>query len=94
MNDDQDTVLFELTISAKGNPQLRLVDPPSEQRSELVFTPLEERQPAMCHFVSEELMNWLRTGKRITLDDLQRLMASSTLPPNPSTISIINPSPS
>ena len=72
---DQDTVLVELVINDQGDVQLRLVDPPSEHGD----NPL-----------SEEVANWLKRAKPMTLDDLQRIMASSPLPPDPSTISICN----
>jgi hypothetical protein len=87
MNHDQDTVLVELTINDQGDVQLRLVNPPSELHSS------QEQAPTL-HPLSEEVKNWLKRAKPVTLDDLQRISASSPLPPNPSTISICNLPPS
>jgi hypothetical protein len=94
MNQDQDTVLVELTINDQGDVQQRVVDPPSDQPTELVFTPLQEGRPTIRRPLSEDVKNWLKRAKPVTLDDLQRIMASSPLPPDPSTISICNPPPS
>jgi hypothetical protein len=92
MNHDQDTVLFELTFNEQGDVKLRLVDPPAEP-DELVFTSLEEGQPAIRRPVSEEVKNWLKTTRPVMLDDLQGIMASSPLPPDPATISLLNSTP-
>jgi hypothetical protein len=90
MNHDQDTVLVELTINDQGDVQLKLVDPPSGQPDELVFTPPEEGMPSIRRPLSEEVKKWLRRAKPATLDDPQRISAASALPPDPSTISICN----
>jgi hypothetical protein len=89
---DQDTVLFELTFNEQGDVKLRLVDPPAEP-DELVFTALQEGQPRIRRPVSEEVKNWLKTTRPVTLDDLQGIMPSSPLPPDPATISILNSPP-
>jgi hypothetical protein len=94
MSHDQDTVLVELTINEQGDVQLRLVDPLCKQPDELVFTPLHEGKPAIRRPLSENVKNWLKRAKPVTLDDLQRIMASSTLPPDSSTISVVNSLPS
>jgi hypothetical protein len=94
MNHDQDTVLVELTINEQGDVQLRLADPLSEHPDELVVAPLQEDQPAIRRPLSEDVKNWLKRAKPLTLDDLQRIMASSTLPPDSTTISIVNQLPS
>jgi hypothetical protein len=92
MTHDQDTVPFELMFNEQGDVKLRLVDPPAEP-DDLVFTPLEEGQPAMRRPVSEEVKNWLKTTRPVTLDDLQGIMATSPLPRDPSTISLLNSPP-
>ncbi len=61
---------------------------------ELVFTPIHDGQPAYIHRPSKKMRTWLKKARPITLEDLQKIMQQSTQPPDPSTISICNKSPS
>jgi putative SOS response-associated peptidase YedK len=91
---NRDEVLVEFTINEKGEVQLRLADIPTGEPNELVFTPIHEGQPPVTRPLSKRLKEWLRTTKPVSLDDLQRIMASSPLPTDPSTISICDKRPS
>ena len=90
---NQDEVLVEFTINEKGEVQLTLADIPTEQPNELVFTPIHDGQPQVSRPLSKKMKDWLKTTKPVSLDDLQRIMASSPLPTDPSTISICNTPP-
>jgi len=60
---------------------------------QFTFTPIHEGKPPVVHRPSKGLRQWLKTARPISLDDLQKIMESSPLPPDASTISIYNPPP-
>ena len=91
---NQDEVLVEFTINEKGEVQLRLADIPTGGPNELVFTPIHDGRPPVTRPLSKKVKDWLKTTKPVSLDDLQRIMASSPLPTDPSTISICDKQPS
>lgn len=62
--------------------------------NKLIFTPIHEDQPLYVHRPSKKMRKWLKKTRPITLEDLQKIMQQSTQPPDPSTISISNISPS
>ncbi len=83
-------LLVQLTIGEDGEVQVRTAPVPSGPTQELVFTPLDEGQEPISCPVSKELENWLKKAKPVSLDHLEDLMASSSSPPDPSTITIAN----
>ena len=90
MNHDQDQMVVEFTINEQGEVQLSMAPLPLQQPEELVFTPIRDGKAPVVHRPSKEMRQWLKTARPITLEDLQRIMASSPLPPDASTISICN----
>lgn len=64
-----------------------------DQEIELTFTPIHEGQPPFVHRPSASLLKWLQKARPLTLDDLQRVMGTTSLPEDASTISICNDPP-
>ena len=66
-----------------------------DENVELTFTPIHDGRAPFKHRVSKNVLDKLQKARPMTLEDLQRIMEGlPPLPPDPSTMTICNESPS